>query len=144
MTSTVFTQEGGLYPLLGVILFCAGTMLGIPHGLAKRRGDEKNIELWRVAHLSTCVGGISLIALSFALERLFQGYAVYTLVPFSVAAYCFFIACTLSGWLNKAWDDNRTLGNVAWIYRLQVLASALSVVAVFAFVLTLFFLKILS
>ena len=57
--------------------------------------------------------------------------------PFSAAAYCFFLACTLSGWLNKAWDDDRTQASVALIYRLQILASVLSVVAVGAFLLTL-------
>ena len=77
MNTIIFTFEGGLYPLLGVLLFCAGTMLGIPHGLAKRSGDTKRTELWRVAHLSTCVGGISLIALSVALERLFGASATY-------------------------------------------------------------------
>ena len=137
MNITVFTPSGGLYPLLGVLLFCAGTMLGIPHGLTKRSGDAKRTELWRVAHLSTCVGGISVIALSVALERLFGAHATYTLLPFSAAAYCFFLACTLSGWLNKAWDDDRTQASVALIYRLQILASVLSVVAVGAFLLTL-------
>jgi hypothetical protein len=143
MNTIVFTVEGGLYPLLGVLLFCAGTMLGIPHGLAKRSGDTKRTELWRVAHLSTCVGGISLIALSMALERLIGTDAIYTLMPFSAAAYCFFLACTLSGWLNKAWDEDRTQASVALIYCLQIFASALSVVAVGAFLLTLF-LKVLA
>jgi hypothetical protein len=143
MNTLLFTFEGGLYPLLGVLLFCAGTMLGIPHGLSKRSGDMKRTELWRVAHLSTCVGGISLMALSVALERLLGVIAIYTLMPFSAAAYCFFLACTLSGWLNKAWDDDRTLASVALIYRLQILASALSVIAVSAFLLTLI-LKVLS
>ena len=118
-------------------------MLGIPHGLTKRSGDAKRTELWRVAHLSTCVGGVSLIALSVALERLFGADATYTLVPFSAAAYCFFLACTLSGWFNKAWDDDRTQASVALVYRLQILASVLSVVAVGAFLLTLF-LKVVS
>lgn len=143
MNITVFTPAGGLYPLLGVLLFCAGTLLGVPHGLTKRGGDAKRTELWRVAHLSTCVGGISLIALSTALDRLFGANATYTLAPFSVAAYCFFLACTLSGWLNKAWDDDRTQPSVALIYSLQILASALSVIAVGAFLLTLFW-KIVS
>ena len=61
MNTVLFTFEGGLYPLLGVLLFCAGTMLGIPHGLAKRSGDTKRTELWRVAHLSTCVGVFRLL-----------------------------------------------------------------------------------
>jgi len=118
-------------------------MLGIPHGLTKRSGDAKRTELWRVAHLSTCVGGTSLIALSVALERLFGADATYTLAPFSAAAYCFFIACTLSGCLNKAWDDDRTQTSVALVYRLQFLASVLSVVAVGAFLFT-FVLKVVS
>lgn len=139
MNTTLFTPAGGLYLLLGVLLFCAGTMLGIPHGLTKRNGDAKRTELWRVAHLSTCLGGVSLIALTVALERLFAAAAVYTLVPFSAAAYCFFLACTLSGWLNKAWDDDRTQASVALIYRLQIFASALSVVAVGGFIVTLCF-----
>ncbi|CAE6867156.1 hypothetical protein R75461_08348 [Paraburkholderia nemoris] len=143
MNTAIFTPAGGLYSLLGVLLFCAGTMLGIPHGLTKRSGDTKRTELWRVAHLSTCVGGVSLIALSVALAQLFGADAAYTLVPFSVAAYSFFLACTLSGWLNKAWDDDRTQASVALIYRLQILASALSIVAVGAFLLTLL-LKVLS
>jgi hypothetical protein len=139
MNTAVFTPAGGLYLLLGGLLFCAGTMLGIPHGLTKRSGNAKRTELWRVAHLSTCVGGVSLIALTVALERLFTAAAVYTLAPFSAAAYSFFLACTLSGWLNKAWDDDRAQASVALIYGLQVFASALSVVAVGAFLVTLFF-----
>ena len=138
MSLEVLNPATGLYLLLGALLFCAGTMLGIPHGLAKRSGNAKKIELWRVAHLSTCVGGISLIALSVALERLFGVHATYTLVPFSAAAYCFFLACTLSGWLNKSWDDDRTQASVALVYRLQIIASALSVVGVGAFLITLF------
>lgn len=107
-----------------------GTLLGIPHGLAKRSGNVKRTELWRIAHLSTCLGGVSLIALSVAVERLFPDAAVYTVAPFSAAAFSFFLACTLSGWLNESWDDDRTKGSVAIIYALQVFASALSVAAV--------------
>lgn len=142
MNTAIFAPAGGLFPLLGVLLFCAGTMLGIPHGLTKRSGDTKRTELWRVAHLSTCVGGVSLIALSVALERLFGADATYTLAPFSAAAYCFFLACTLSGVLNKAWDDDRTQASVVFVYYLQILASAFSVFAVGAFLITLF-LKVL-
>lgn len=29
-------RSSELYMLLGLLLFCAGTLLGIPHGLAKR------------------------------------------------------------------------------------------------------------
>lgn len=123
--------------LLGYVLFCAGTLLGIPHGKSKGRGDPANTELWRVAHLSTCVGGISVIAMTLALERLLPGQAIYTLAPFTAAAYCFFIACTLSGWLNLSWLDDRTLPQVKLIYRLQILASALSVVAIVVSLLTL-------
>lgn len=65
-----------------------------------------------------------------ALERLLGAHANYVLAPFSVAAYCFFVACTLSAWLNKAWDDDRTQVPVALVYFLQILASALSVIAV--------------
>lgn len=43
------------YLLLGVFLFSVGTLLGIPHGLSKRHGKPAVTELWRVAHLSTCV-----------------------------------------------------------------------------------------
>jgi hypothetical protein len=138
MNLTIFTQAGGLYPFLGTLLFCAGTLLGIPHGLTKRSGDEKRTELWRIAHLSTCVGGVSVISLAFALEKLFGADAAYTLVPFSAAAYCFFLACTLSAWLNKAWDGDRSQASVALVYRLQILASTLSVVAVAAFLITTF------
>jgi hypothetical protein len=143
MNTAVFTPAGGLYPLLGALLFCGGTMLGIPLGMTKRSGNAKRTELWRVAHLSTCVGGISLIALAVSLERLFGADATYTLVPFSAAAYCFFLACTLSGWLNKAWDDDRSQASIALIYCLQFLASVLSIVAVGAFLLTLI-LKVFS
>ena len=82
-------------------------------------------------------GGISLIALSVALERLFGAAATYILVPFSASAYCFFLACTLSGSLNKSWVDDRNQASVSLIYRLQIFASVLSVVAVGAFLLTL-------
>lgn len=116
--------------LLGYLLFCIGTLLGIPHGISKGRGDVNNTELWRVAHLSTCVGGISLIGITLALERLVQHLAVYTLVPFTIAAYCFFLACTLSGSLNLSWKGDRSLPMVRLIYSLQILASAFSVIAI--------------
>ena len=141
MNITVFTPAGGLYPLLGVLLFCAGTVLGV-HGLTKRGGNAKNRAVARCPPFDLC-RGISLIALSTALDRLLGANATYTLAPFSMAAYCFFLACTLSGWLNKAWDDDRTQTSVALIYSLQILASALSVIAVGAFLLTLFW-KIVS
>ena len=116
--------------LLGYLLFCAGTLLGIPHGLSKRRGDAKNTELWRVAHLSTCLGGISIIGMTMALGVLLKDDAVYILVPFTAAAYCFFSACTLSGWFNLSWADDRELPKVKLIYRLQILASGLSIIAI--------------
>lgn len=100
-------------------------------------GNEKQTELWRVAHLSTCLGGVSLIALALALERLLGANANYILAPLSVAAYCFFVACSLSAWLNKAWDDDRTQRLVALIYLLQIMASALSVIAVVMFLLAI-------
>lgn len=137
MTAAGLAPASDLYLLQGGLLFFAGTMLGIPHGLAKRNGDAKRTELWRVAHLSTCVAGVSLIALTVALERLFGPAAPYTLAPFSASAWCFFIACTLSAWLGKSWDDDRTQACVQWVYRLQMLAALLSVVATAAFLLTM-------
>lgn len=138
MNFTIFTPEGGLFLLVGTLLFCAGTMLGIPHGITKRSGNAKRAELWRVAHLSTCVGGVSLISLTLALEKLFAEAAVFTLAPFAAAACIFFLACTLSGLLDKSWDDDRTESSVALVYRFQIFASALSVIAVVAFLVTLF------
>lgn len=120
------------YLLLGLILFAAGTMLGIPHGLSKRRGDTTATELWRVAHLSTCVGGISLIALSIAMERVFPGNEMLVMLPFSLAAYLFFIACTGSGVVGKGWDSERDSLVTKIIYWTQILASTASVVAVIA------------
>jgi hypothetical protein len=138
MINTIFSPGGGLFLLLGVLLFCAGTLLGIPHGYSKRQGDVKRTELWRIAHLSTCLGGISLIAMALGLEKLFSDAAFYTMAPLSLAAYCFFVACTLSGVLNKSWDDDRTQSSVALIYYLQVFASAMSILAVAAVLATLF------
>lgn len=137
MMTTMFSSTGDIFMLLGVFLFCAGTLLGIPHGLSKRQGNVKRTELWRIAHLSTCVGGISLIAMTIALERLFLTAAVYILVPLSLAAYCFFFACSLSGVLNKSWDDDRSEAAVKLIYCLQIFASVMSVLAV-ASVLVIF------
>jgi hypothetical protein len=137
MTSTLFPPSLDLCLTLGALLFCAGTLLGIPHGLSKGRGDAKRIELWRIAHLSTCVGGVSLIALTLALDKLFGGVAVYCLLLFSLAAYSFFLACTLSGCLNKSWDDDRTQTSVMLIYMLQIFASVASVLGVCAFLATL-------
>jgi hypothetical protein len=138
VTNPLVNAAGELYLLLGVLLFCAGTLLGIPHGLAKRSGNLKRTELWRVAHLSTCLGGVSIIALTLAVERLFPGAALYTVAPFSAAAFSFFLACTLSGWLNRSWDDDRSTVSVALIYGLQMFASALSVVAVGGFLVAQF------
>lgn len=128
--SMTITQSEQIYLSSGLVLFCAGTLLGIPHGRSKRRGDAKNTELWRIAHLSTCFGGVSVLALAMALPRLFGGDAGYILAPFALAAYCFFIACTLSGWLNKSWDDDRSEPGTAPVYWLQIAASILSVIAV--------------
>lgn len=121
----------------GFLLLCAGTLLGIPHGHAKRRGDQKSTELWRVAHLSTCVGAVSVIGMSLALERLLGRHALYTLALFTLAAYCFFVACSLSGYLNAAWDGDRTQPRVQVVYRLQLLASILSLAAVAVALLSL-------
>lgn len=130
--------SGDFYLLMGVFLFFAGTLLGIPYGLSKGKGDANRTELWRVAHLSTCIGGVTLIALTLALERLLGNAAIYTLAPFSVAAYVFFFACTLGGWFNKAWwDEDKTQMRVVLIYRLQIIASALSVIAIVISVATL-------
>ena len=138
MTDPLVNDAGELYLLLGVLLFCAGTLLGIPHGLAKRSGNTKRTELWRIAHLSTCLGGVSLIALTVAVERLFPDAVLYTVAPFSAAALSFFLACTLSGWFNKSWDDDRSQVSVALIYALQILASGLSVAAVGGFLVAQF------
>lgn len=123
------------YLLLGVFLFSAGTLLGIPHGLSKRHGNPSVTELWRVAHLSTCVGGISLIALTLALERLFPGQEHLVIMPFTIAAYLFFGACTLSGLVGRRWDHDRTLPSVRVIYWVQIAASVASVIAVLLFII---------
>lgn len=81
---------------------------------------------------------MSLIALTMAVERLFPDAALYTLAPLSAAAFSFFLACTLSGWWNKSWDDDRSQASVALIYALQILASALSVAAVGGFLVAAF------
>ncbi len=125
-------QVETLHLALGLVLFCLGTMLGIPHGRSKGRGDAKNTELWRIAHLSTCVGGASLLALAVAMPRLFADQAIYVLAPFTLSAYGFFMACTLSAWFNTSWDDDRGNARTAAVYRLQILASLLALVAVAA------------
>lgn len=123
------------YLLLGVLLFSAGTLLGIPHGLSKRRGSPAVTELWRVAHLSTCLGGISLIALTLALERLFPGQEYLVMMPFTTAAYLFFGACTLSGLTGRSWGNDRTMPSVRVIYWTQIAASVASIIAVFLFII---------
>lgn len=120
-----------IYLLLGLLLFAAGTLLGIPFGLSKRRGHADVTELWRVAHLSTCLGGISLIALVFALERLFPGREYLVMLPFTIGAYLFFVACTLSGVIGKGWHHDRTMLSVRIIYWMQMAASGASVIAIF-------------
>ncbi|MGE4243411.1 hypothetical protein [Ramlibacter sp.] len=136
MTNYINSSSSGVYLFLGVLLFCLGTLLGIPHGLSKRRGDSKRVELWRIAHLSTCIGGLSLICLALALERLFGPDATYSMVAFSAAAYLFCFACTLSGCLNMGWNDDRSHGGVAVIYSAQIAASGLSLVGVGAITVT--------
>lgn len=124
------TQAETLCLALGLILFCLGTLLGIPHGRSKGKGDAKNTELWRIAHLSTCVGGLSLLALGLALPRLFADRAAYVLAPFTLAGYCFFLACTLSAQFNTSWDDDRGNARTALVYGLQIVASLLAILAV--------------
>lgn len=131
------TQAETLFLALGLILFCLGTLLGIPHGRSVGRGDVGNTELWRVAHLSTCVGGVSLLALAMALPRLFADQAIWVLLPFTLSAYCFFAACTLSAWWNRSWSGDRRNPGAARAYWLQIVASLLSLVAVGASLLLL-------
>jgi hypothetical protein len=124
------SMTNNLYLSLGLLLLAAGTLLGIPHGLTKRRGDLERTELWRVAHLSTCVGGVSLIALTLAAERVMPGREHVVLVPFSVAAYLFFGACSLSGVIGQGWDGDRSKPSVRAVYGLQITASIASVIGV--------------
>ena len=42
------------------------------------------------------------------------------------------MACTLSAWFNTSWDDDRGNARTAAVYRLQILASLLALVAVAA------------
>jgi hypothetical protein len=105
-------------------------LLGIPHGMAKRRGDVERTELWRVAHLSTCVGGISLMVLTLAVERVIPGFEDAVLAPFSVAAYLFFAACSISGVIGQGWDGDRSQRSVRVVYGLQIIASGASVIGV--------------
>jgi hypothetical protein len=126
-----------VFYLLGFILFCAGTLLGIPHGLSKRRGTVDDIERWRVAHLSTCLGGISIIGITLALKTLLQDDAFYAMWLFVAAAYLFFAACSASGWLKVSWDGDRSLTHVKFIYWTQILASGLSLLAILVSMITL-------
>lgn len=119
-----------LFLTLGYVLFCIGAMLGIPHGMSKGRGNAANTELWRVAHLSTCIGGISIIALVYALEIILPRTWVYALVGFSISAYFFSIACTLSGATNLSWFGDRKKKMAKMIYGIHIIASCLSVVVV--------------
>jgi hypothetical protein len=121
----------------GMLLLAAGTMLGVPHGLSKRRGDLVRTELWRVAHLSTCLGGIALMGLVFAAERLVPDRAAFVVIPFVVAAVLFFTACSLSGVIGQGWDGDRTRTPVRVVYTLQIVASAASVAGVAAIVFSL-------
>jgi hypothetical protein len=118
------------YLSLGLLLLAVGTLLGIPHGLAKRRGDVERTELWRVAHLSTCVGGVSLMVLTLAVERVIPGFEGAVLAPFSVAAYLFFAACSASSVIGQGWDGDRSKRSVRVIYWLQIVASGASVIGV--------------
>lgn len=125
------------YLLHGLILFSLGTLLGIPHGLSKGRKAASVTELWRVAHLSTCVGGVSLIALTFSMERIFPGKEYIVMIPFSLAAYLSFIACTASGIIGKGWDSDKSSPSILIVYWLRVIASISSVIAVLGFLFLL-------
>ena len=59
--------------------------------------------------------------------------------PTAVQCRCvlLFLACTLSGSLNKSWVDDRNQASVSPNNRLQIFASVLSVAAVGALLLTL-------
>lgn len=129
-----------LFLLLGYLLFCFGTMLGIPHGKSKNKGNTAKTELWRVAHLSTCMGGISIIALVYALEKILPQLWMYAMLLYSAAAYGFTIACTLSGVTNVSWSGDRKNKMVKLIYSIHIVAACLSIIAVLGTILALIFL----
>jgi hypothetical protein len=115
----------------GYLLFCFGTLLGIPHGRSKGRGNESITELWRVAHLSTCIGGIAVIVLTYALQIILPFLWVYPLSLFTIASYLFAAACTWSGACNSKWYGKRLTVTSKSIYLLHLFASLFSVLAVF-------------
>lgn len=121
-----------LFLTIGYILFCYGTLLGIPHGISKGKGSLDSTEKWRVAHLSTCVGGIAIISLVYALTRVFPAMWVYILSGFSLSAYLFSLACTLSGITNLSWYGERKIILAKVIYWIHIAASFLAIAAVIA------------
>jgi len=119
-----------IFLILGYVLFCLGTMLGIPHGMSKGKGDASQTELWRVAHLSTCIGGISIISLVYALKNILPHIWVYALSAYSMASYLFAVACTLSGITKAKWYGKNKTNAAMIIYGLHIIASFLSIIAV--------------
>ena len=118
------------YLTLGYILFLLGTLLGIPHGRSKGRDTPEHTDLWRIAHLSTCVGGIAVMVLSLGLPLIFPGHWMLLAAGFTSAAWLFFIACTLSGITGQAWSAKPRTPVIQLIYLLQIGASALSILVV--------------
>lgn len=60
------------------------------------------------------------------------------MMPFTIAAYLFFGACTLSGLVGRGWDNDRTLPSVHVIYWMQIAASIALVIAVILFIILAF------
>src|SRR5580692_2588543 len=112
-----------IFLILGYLLFCIGTILGIPHGISKGKGDPAHTELWRVAHLSTCIGGISIIVLQYVLKNILPEIWVYALVAYSSASYLFAIACMLSAKNKVYWYKNRRMKIAKVIYSMHIVAS---------------------
>jgi|HubBroStandDraft_2_1064218.scaffolds.fasta_scaffold613743_2 hypothetical protein len=128
-----------IFLILGYLLFCIGTILGIPHGISKGKGDPAHTELWRVAHLSTCIGGISIIVLQYVLKNILPEIWVYALVAYSSASYLFAIACMLSAKNKVYWYKNRRMKIAKVIYSMHIVASCLSMIAIFGTLGALFY-----
>ncbi len=77
--------------LNGAIVLLVGLLCGVPYGVAIKRKKEELIRAWKLAHLSLCLGGATMIAIAACITSS-ADYEVYkwtVAISYIVSGYGF-------------------------------------------------------